>query len=55
MIESGHFRFTVVGERILHLDLRLFYKHRGLQLAAEGAPARRRARATRSARAPRAR
>ncbi len=36
VIESGHFRFTVVGERILHLDLRLFYKHRGLQVAAEG-------------------
>ena len=38
MIESGHFRFTVVGERILHLDLRMFYKHRGLQVAAEGRP-----------------
>jgi Ni,Fe-hydrogenase III large subunit len=38
VIESGHFRFTVVGERILHLDLRLFYKHRGLQAAAEGRP-----------------
>ncbi len=38
VIESGHFRFTVVGERILHLDLRLFYKHRGLQVAAEGRP-----------------
>jgi Ni,Fe-hydrogenase III large subunit len=36
VIESGHFRFTVVGERILHLDLRMFYKHRGLQIAAEG-------------------
>ncbi len=36
VIESGHFRFTVVGERILNLDLRLFYKHRGLQTAAEG-------------------
>lgn len=36
VIESGHFRFTVVGERILHLNLRLSYKHRGLQLAAEG-------------------
>ena len=35
VIESGHFRFAVVGERILHLDLRLFFKHRGLQLAAE--------------------
>lgn len=36
IIESGHFRFHVVGERILHLDLRLFYKHRGLEQAAEG-------------------
>jgi Ni,Fe-hydrogenase III large subunit len=36
VIESGHFRFHVVGERILHLDPRLFYKHRGLQRAAEG-------------------
>lgn len=38
VIESGHFRFTVVGERILYLDLRMFYKHRGLQVAAEGRP-----------------
>jgi Ni,Fe-hydrogenase III large subunit len=37
VIESGHFRFHVVGERILHMDLRLFYKHRGLERAAEGA------------------
>ena len=36
IIESGHFRFHVVGERILHLDLRLFYKHRGLEQAAIG-------------------
>ncbi len=36
VIESGHFRFHVVGERVLHLDLRLFYKHRGLERAAEG-------------------
>jgi Ni,Fe-hydrogenase III large subunit len=36
VIESGHFRFHVVGERILHLDARLFYKHRGLERAAEG-------------------
>ena len=35
VIESGHFRFHVVGERILHLDARLFYKHRGLERAAE--------------------
>lgn len=36
VIESGHFRFHVVGELILALDLRLFYKHRGLERAAEG-------------------
>jgi Ni,Fe-hydrogenase III large subunit len=36
VIESGHFRFHTVGERILHLDLQLFYKHRGLETAAEG-------------------
>jgi Ni,Fe-hydrogenase III large subunit len=36
VIESGHFRFHVVGERILALDLRLFYKHRGLERAAQG-------------------
>jgi Ni,Fe-hydrogenase III large subunit len=36
VIESGHFRFHVVGDRILHLDARLFYKHRGLEKAAEG-------------------
>jgi len=36
IIESGHFRFHVVGERILLVDLRLFYKHRGLEKAAEG-------------------
>jgi Ni,Fe-hydrogenase III large subunit len=37
VIESGHFRFRLVGEKILHLDARLFYKHRGLERAAEGA------------------
>jgi Ni,Fe-hydrogenase III large subunit len=36
VIESGHFRFHVVGERILAVDPRLFYKHRGLERAAEG-------------------
>jgi Ni,Fe-hydrogenase III large subunit len=36
VIESGHFRFHVVGERILHVDTRLFYKHRGLERAAVG-------------------
>ena len=39
VIESGHFRFHVVGDRILHLDARLFYKHRGLEKAAEGGSA----------------
>ncbi|HVA75889.1 MAG TPA: NADH-quinone oxidoreductase subunit C [Acidimicrobiales bacterium] len=38
VIESGHFRFHVVGDRILHLDARLFYKHRGLEHAAAGLP-----------------
>ena len=38
VIESGHFRFHVVGDRILHLDARLFYKHRGLERAAERQP-----------------
>ena len=36
VIESGHFRFHVVGERILAMEPRLFYKHRGLERAAEG-------------------
>jgi len=36
VIESGHFRFHVVGDLILHLDARLFYKHRGLERAAQG-------------------
>ena len=36
VIESGHFRFHVVGDLILHVDARLFYKHRGLEVAAEG-------------------
>ena len=37
VIESGHFRFHVVGERLLQLDPRLFYKHRGLETASQGA------------------
>lgn len=36
VIESGHFLFHVVGERVLHVDTRLFHKHRGLERAAEG-------------------
>jgi Ni,Fe-hydrogenase III large subunit/Ni,Fe-hydrogenase III component G len=36
IIEPGHFRFTSAGERILHLDARLFYTHRGLEKRMEG-------------------
>ncbi|MCC6831811.1 MAG: nickel-dependent hydrogenase large subunit [Thermoleophilia bacterium] len=36
VIESGHFLFHVVGERVLHVDARLFHKHRGLERHAEG-------------------
>ena len=43
VIESGHFRFHVVGERILALDPRLFYKHRGLRDRRRRLVARRRA------------
>jgi Ni,Fe-hydrogenase III large subunit/Ni,Fe-hydrogenase III component G len=31
IIEPGHFRFTSVGETVLHLDARLFFTHRGLE------------------------
>jgi len=36
IIEPGHFRFSAVGERILHLDARLFFAHRGLEKLVEG-------------------
>jgi len=38
VIESGHFRFHTVGDRVLAVDTRLFYKHRGLERAAQGRP-----------------
>jgi Ni,Fe-hydrogenase III large subunit/Ni,Fe-hydrogenase III component G len=31
MIEPGHFRFSVVGETILNLKIRLWFVHRGLE------------------------
>ncbi|MGE4349255.1 MAG: NADH-quinone oxidoreductase subunit C [Candidatus Berkiella sp.] len=31
IIESGHFRFQVVGEKILRLEARLGYKHKGIE------------------------
>lgn len=36
IIEPGHFRFSVIGETIFNLELRLFYKHRGIEKLAEG-------------------
>jgi Ni,Fe-hydrogenase III large subunit len=36
IIEPGHFRFSAVGESVLHLDARLFYTHRGLEKLVEG-------------------
>ena len=36
IIEPGHFRFSALGERVLHLDARLFFTNRGLEKLAEG-------------------
>jgi formate hydrogenlyase subunit 5 len=36
IIEPGHFRFSVIGETIFNLEVRLFYKHRGIEKLAEG-------------------
>ena len=38
IIEPGHFRFSNIGEVILHLDARLFYTHRGVEKIVEGKP-----------------
>jgi len=38
IIEPGHFRFSVVGERILRMEERLGYQHRGIEQRARGAP-----------------
>ncbi len=38
IIESGHFAFSLMGESILQLDIRLFQKHRGLEKVLEGRP-----------------
>jgi Ni,Fe-hydrogenase III large subunit len=37
IIEPGHFRFSVLGERILNLELRLGYQHRGIERLLVGA------------------
>ena len=36
VIEPGHFRFSAIGEKVLHLDARLFFVHRGLEKLVEG-------------------
>jgi Ni,Fe-hydrogenase III large subunit/Ni,Fe-hydrogenase III component G len=36
IIEPGHFHFSVIGETIFNLEIRMFYKHRGLEKLAEG-------------------
>jgi len=36
IIEPGHFRFSVVGDTVLHLQLRLFYTHKGTEKLFEG-------------------
>lgn len=36
IIEPGHFRFSVIGDSVLHLQLRLFYTHKGTEKLFEG-------------------
>lgn len=36
IIEPGHFRFSVIGDTILHLELRHFYTHKGVERLFEG-------------------
>ena len=36
IIEPGHFRFSVIGETIFNLEIRMFYKHRGVEKLADG-------------------
>ncbi len=36
IIEPGHFHFNVIGETIASLEVRMFYKHRGIEKLAEG-------------------
>lgn len=36
IIEPGHFRFSVAGEPIIHLEIRLGYLHKGIEKLAEG-------------------
>lgn len=36
IIEPGHFRFSVAGEPVIHLEIRLGYVHKGIEKLAEG-------------------
>ncbi len=36
IIEPGHFRFSVVGDTVLHLELRHFYTHKGTEKLFQG-------------------
>ena len=38
IIEPGHFRFSVVGEKVLRLEERLGYTHKGIEKRFEAAP-----------------
>ena len=38
IIEPGHFRFSVMGDSVLHLEPRLFYTHKGTEKLLEGTP-----------------
>jgi len=38
IIEPGHFRFSVMGDVVLHLELRHFYTHKGTEKLFEGRP-----------------
>lgn len=38
IIEPGHFRFSVMGDSVLHLELRHFYTHKGTERLFHGCP-----------------
>jgi Ni,Fe-hydrogenase III large subunit len=38
VIEPGHFRFSVMGDNVLFLELRHFYTHKGTEKLFQGAP-----------------
>jgi len=40
IIEPGHFRFSIVGEKVLRLEQRLGYVHKGVEKRFEGMPLR---------------